>query len=884
MRKSSWFVLALVLGLNFVLWAAANRPRSLPAWTEPVQGFSFSPYRAHHDPYAERYPAPADIDADLALVADKTRAVRTYSSANGLEEIPALARRHGLLVTAGAWLDRRQASNEKEIANLIANADRHQHISRLVVGNEAILRGDLTVAEMTAHLRRVRQATDKPVSTAEPWHVWIKYPALAKEADYILIHVLPYWEGVPIDQAVDWVFTRYQQVQAAFPGKPVVIGEVGWPSDGHRFGKARAGLVNQARFIREFLPRAEAAGLDYFLMEAFDQPWKKKEEGVVGRHWGMFDSNRQAKFSLTEAVTEVALWPWQATLAALLALTPLLFFLPRATTLRRRGRLFFAILVQAAAALLSWTLFLPLTRDLAPLGLVVWAGLVPAQLLLAAVVLSNGFEFAELRWAKVRRRFFPALKAASGRADLPKVSIHLAIHNEPPEMVRQTLDSLARLDYPAFEVLVVDNNTADEAVWRPVEAHCSGLGEHFRFFHLAPWPGFKAGALNFALAHTAPDAEVIGVIDSDYLVEPDWLRSLAPYFDRPRVGFVQAPQDNRQWQGNVFKTMINWEYQGFFQLGMVQRNERDAIIQHGTMTLIRRAALSAVGGWSEWCICEDAELGLRLLAARYESVYVNQVFGRGLTPDTFAGYKGQRLRWVFGAAQIVRRHWRTLLGLGAHEASASAPRLTPGQRYHFLAGWLPWLADGLHFAFAATGIFWTVGLLLWPKYFEFPLAAFMVPLLAVFVGKMLHAILLYKARVACGFWERLGAAVAGMGLTHTISRAVLAGVCGADKPFFRTPKNENSPALWHGLLMAGEELQLCGLLWLAALAVVWRYGLDNPEAALWSAVLVVQSLPYAAAVVTALINARPRFSLGRLPLLLPAMSRKLSRSLTSFLW
>ena len=103
------------------------------------------------------------------------------------------------------------------------------------------------------------------------------------------------------------------------------------------------------------------------------------------------------------------------------------------------------------------------------------------------------------------------------------------------------------------------------------------------------------------------------------------------------------------------------EYRGFFHIGMVERNERNAIIQHGTMTLVRRDALEEVGGWAEWCITEDAELGLRLFEAGYEAAYIPRSYGRGLMPDTFIAYKSQRYRWAYGAMQILKHHAGALL-------------------------------------------------------------------------------------------------------------------------------------------------------------------------------------------------------------------------------
>jgi exo-beta-1,3-glucanase (GH17 family)/cellulose synthase/poly-beta-1,6-N-acetylglucosamine synthase-like glycosyltransferase len=854
MHKSSLTILAVVVLANIAIWTAFNRPVFEQDWRGTIRGVSFSPYRKNEDPFKNRFPTPAEIDGDLQRLEGKVAAIRTYSSTDGLEMIPALAARHHLRVTAGAWLDKRLAKNEIEINNLIANARTCPNIDRLIVGNEALLRGDLTVDQLIGYLRRVRSATTLPVSTAEPWHVWLRHPELAREVDFIAIHVLPYWEGVPADRAVDWVLARYRQVQEAFPGKPVVLAEVGWPSGGPDLHRAAPGAVSQARFVRRFLNLAQAQNLDYFVMEAFDQPWKRGTEGLAGIHWGLFDSARHAKFPLAGPLERHPLWRAELATGTLLALAPMALFLLFWSGLRRRGRLFYAILLQVTVSALVWSFFAPFSASMPVTNRIVWGLLLPAQLGLLLTVLVNGLEFTELLWKKRwQRRFLPLPPAPD--AGLPRVSLHLALYNEPPEMVVETLDALARLDYPDFEVLVVDNNTVRDEVWQPVAAHCRRLGPRFRFFHLPKWPGFKAGALNFALTQTDDAAEIVGVIDSDYQVAPDWLRTLVPYFASDAVGFVQAPQDNRGWEGNRFKEMINWEYKGFFDLGMVQRNERNAIIQHGTMTLIRRSALDKVGAWGEWCICEDAELGLRLFEAGYEAVYVNHDFGRGLTPDSFAAYKGQRFRWCFGAVQILRRHWRTLLPWGKSPLSA-------GQRFHFATGWLPWFTDALHLVFTFAGIYWSIAMLLWPWTCEFPLGAFVLPTLGVFAFKIAHTLLLYRTRVDCTWRQRLGAAIAGMGLTHIIARAVFQGLTVRNQPFLRTPKGENKPALVKGLLMAWEELQLLVLLWLAGGAVLWRFGADNREALLWLVLMGVQSLPYLAALYTSLANSVP----GMLPL------------------
>ncbi len=865
-RKSTLFLVLLVVFANLGLWAAINWPAQAPAWSGPIKGVSFSPYHPGQDPQAGRYPGVEEMDADLARVAGMVRKVRTYSSIDGFENIPRLAEKYDLAVTAGAWLDKRGERNEREIVNLIRNARTYRNIDRVIVGNESVLRADLTVPELIRYLRQVKRAVNVPVSTAEPWHVWHDHPELAREVDYIAVHILPYWEGVPRADALDHVMMRYRDLRRAFPGKPILIAEVGWPSAGHRFGDAEPSRVDQAEFVRGFLNLAARERLDYFVMEVFDQGWKRGLEGEVGAHWGLLDAEREQKFPFTGPVAEYPHWQFQALLATLLALLPMIWFLWRWHNIANAGRLVFTLLIQVAVSLLIWTLFMPANIEIGKLGLLIWGVLLPAQLALMLVVLINGFELTELLWRKRLKLRFPDSELRRTEK-LPMVSLHLAIYNEPPELVIQTLDSLAALNYPDFEVLVIDNNTRDAAVWLPVKAHCERLGPRFRFFTLGQWKGFKAGALNFALGQTDPRAEVIGVVDSDYEVRSDWLRRLAPYFRRPQVGFVQAPQDHRAWELDRFKEMINWEYAGFFHIGMVHRAQRNAIIQHGTMTLIRRRALERVGGWSEWCICEDAELGLRLMQDGYESVYVNEPFGKGLTPDSFTGYKKQRFRWVYGAVQILKSHWHELLPW--HEGG-----LTLAQRYHFAAGWLPWFGDGLHLVFSTLALAWTAGLVLLPRYFDFPLAAFLVPTLGMFAFKVLHSLWLYAARVRCSRRQRLGAAVAGMALTHTIARGVIKGLLTNNAPFFRTPKSEDKPALMAGLAMAAEELTMLGLLWGGCIAVLAVYGPNHPEALLWATVLAVQSLPYVAALALSMANAFP----AQAPIGLPAPEARKARA------
>jgi exo-beta-1,3-glucanase (GH17 family)/cellulose synthase/poly-beta-1,6-N-acetylglucosamine synthase-like glycosyltransferase len=847
-RSERAVALLLALGmaaLNVALWWYWNQPTELPEFQGKVQGVAYSAFQRDQSPLLEEFPSEEDLRGDLAILANFTERIRTYASFEN-DWTPQIAGEHGLKVTAGAWIDRRLDNNRRELDALVSAAARFPNIEAAMVGNETLLRGDATVAQLIAYLDEARKRLKIPVSTAEPWHLWIKYPELARHVDYITVHLLPYWEGVPRGGAIKSVLLRYRQIQKAFPGKHVVVGEIGWPSNGDRFRFAVPSLGGEASFIRQWLRLARRDNIDYFLMEAFDQPWKETSEGRVGAYWGVFDAYREQKFSLTGPMREDVDWWQKALLTVAIALLPMFWFARRFAHFRLAGRIAFLGLMQLSASLLVWLLSVPFNFYLGPVDWLMQALIVPAELAILSILLIAGFEFVEVIWRPGWRREFGLLPLQPGD-HRPKVSIHLACYNEPPEMVILTLNSLARLDYPEYEVLVVDNNTAKEEIWQPVAEHCKRLGERFRFFHLMPWPGFKAGALNFALKETSADAEIVAVVDADYAVEPNWLSDLVKYFEDEKLAIVQCPQAHREFESNAFRRMCSYEYDGFFRIGMHHRNERNAIIQHGTMTMIRRSALQQVGGWAEWCICEDAELGLRLMEAGYATNYVDHVMGRGLTPSDFTAYKTQRFRWAFGAMQILRAHWRKLTGKSGLDA---------GQRYHFLTGWFGWFADALHLQFTLLALAWTIGMLWDEDVFTLPLQQFMVPVLGFSLARAVFGIWLYRVRVPCGWKDTLSASLASMALSHTIARGILKGLSSKEHPFERTAKSRRLRRKPSAFAAVREELALLTALWLALAGIHFSAGHEQPEARLWMAILAAQSLPYLSAVLTALISSR----------------------------
>jgi cellulose synthase/poly-beta-1,6-N-acetylglucosamine synthase-like glycosyltransferase/exo-beta-1,3-glucanase (GH17 family) len=835
----------IVAALNIALWWWSNRPHGPEDFHGPISGYSVSVFQRYQNPLKQDFPSDEEIDADLKLLRRYTPRIRTYSTLEN-PQVYRLAEKEGLKVMAGANIDTRLINNEKELETVIALARRYpETIHRVIIGNEVLFRGDLTVEQMEDYLDRARAAIRQPVSIAEPDYIWLKYPELGDHVDFVTIHLFPFWNGIARKDAVDAALGAYDNIVQHYPDKPVVVGEIGWPSNGDRHEYADPSISNEAIFIRDWLNAAKTRNIDYYLLEAFDQPWKENlGEGRTGAYWGTFNADRQLKFPFTGPVTEDTAWPWKALAASLLALLPMIWFARKFARFRLMGRLFFCLLIQLACGLIVWSATLPFNFYLSWIDWTMLVLLFPAQVAILAILLINGFEFTEVLWRRGWQRHAAMLKP--DRPDKqPFVSIHLACYNEPPEMVIATLDSLAVLDYDNFEVLVIDNNTKNPDVWKPVQAYCEQLGKRFRFFHLEPWPGFKAGALNFGLKETDPRAEVVAVIDADYVVREDWLSTLTGYFHDPKVAVVQCPQAHRDFEHNRFRRMTAWEFDGFFRIGMHHRNERNAIIQHGTMTMVRRSALEGTGGWSEWTICEDAELGLRLMHAGYELVYVDELMGKGLTPADFKAYKSQRYRWAFGAMQILKGRWEWMTQRGP---------LSLGQRFHFLTGWFSWFADALHLIFTLMALFWTAGMVAYPQYFSLPMQLFLIPVIGFFFAKAIFGIVLYRARVPCGWYDTLMASVASMGLSHAIARGILHGLTREKTAFVVTAKSRRlGESGFAAFAPVREELLMACALVLCIVGMGLSFGTRYIEGTLWMFILAAQSIPYFSAVVGAWI-------------------------------
>ncbi|OAN50835.1 exo-beta-1,3-glucanase [Paramagnetospirillum marisnigri] len=357
-RVLALVVVAILAGINIAGWWWFNRPVPVElSFNEPFPSVSFAPFRRGQGPITRVYPPPEQIKEDLQSLVGVARGIRTYTSLEGMHVVPPAAGKLGLEVTHSAWLGLEPEVNDKEVAALIQAANQHPDaIKRVIVGNEVLLRQDLTADQLIAHIRKVKAAVTQPVSYADVWAFWLKNPQVAKEVDFITIHILPYWEDEPIavEHAAQHIVKIYRMMAEAFPGKPILIGEAGWPTYGRTRGPAVANMENAARFVRTLALVSKENGFDYNVVEAFDQPWKAKLEGTVGAKWGVVDEERRVKYAMSGPVEPSPRWPWHAAASTLLGVAATLIFLRRSDRFDARAMVAVAVLAQICAAFAVW--------------------------------------------------------------------------------------------------------------------------------------------------------------------------------------------------------------------------------------------------------------------------------------------------------------------------------------------------------------------------------------------------------------------------------------------------------------------------------------------------------------------------------------------------
>lgn len=800
-----------------------------------IDSLSYSPYEG----YDKKLLSKKQIEEDVDMLSFFTKRLRVYSSYDAQKILEAVSKRNDMAIDLGIWLSPNHEDNFKEVQRAIKLSKKYpMHINNIIVGNETILRKDLNLDEVIGYINYVAENVMHPVTTAEVWKTWDDYPSLVDNVDFITVHILPYWEQVDIKGFNNFILEKYFYLKGKFSPKKVVIGETGWPSNGYNNKNAKPGLRNQAAAIRGFINVANANNIPFNIVEAFDQPWKGYEEGNVGQYWGIFDEDRTLKFYINGDIEVNENWIYQM-LAAILIGAFLTLYGLRNQRLNMYHSVAYGITAQGMAFGIVMAIVYPFNNYMNAGMWIMWGMGTFLMIPLVIITLAKANELFRNSLGEAPERLVgDRLKSEN----TPFVSIHVPAYKEQPDVLAETLTALSKLDYPNYEVLVVINNTPEEFYWKPIEKLCKELGDKFVFLNIT-CKGFKAGALNKALEYTNEQAEIIAVIDADYMVESPWLTDLVPLFDDPKVAIVQAPQDHRDGEESTIKSAMNAEYAGFFDIGMVDRNEENAIVVHGTMVLVRLKSMLEVGGWGTDTIVEDSELGLRLFEAGYVAHYTKKRYGYGLLPDNIEAFKTQRHRWAYGAIQILKKHYKEFL--------PSSKKLTPEQKKKFVAGWFFWLSDAMGPVMAIMNIIWVpviifVGVTI-------PTIPLTIPIITAFLVNVLHTLILYKMNVKTSLRNTLLSSIASMSLQLIIFRAVFDGFVKDGIPFKRTDKGgakskkvERNPIKY--------EIILAVLLLTSFFALIYTNESRIAEIYVFAITILIQSIPYISAIIMRMLE------------------------------
>ncbi|MEL0577458.1 glycosyltransferase [Pectobacterium punjabense] len=389
----------------------------------------------------------------------------------------------------------------------------------------------------------------------------------------------------------------------------------------------------------------------------------------------------------------------------------------------------------------------------------------------------------------------------------PKVTIHLPCYSEPPEMVINTLNSIFALDYDNYEVIVIDNNTQDEALWKPVGKHCDMLGKKFRFYHIPVLAGAKAGALNYALKITSSDTDLIAVIDADYITEPDFIRRYVRIFKDKNVGFVQTSHDYYNHQSSHVMEGAYYFWTLFHKIELPSYTEINAAFTVGTMCILRRNILEKVGGWDETALTEDSELAVRMHAQGYIGYVFADTVGRGLIPTTFSDMKKQQIRWTAGPVQQLLKHWRLYFGF------SSKNKMTLNQRIMEIRHSTSRVKPILSLVSLHIMVMMSFFLLNENVYLSMPyevVVFFLCMLISTFVEKMAYFRMFNCSRLLPVFYHGIMARA----LEWTFIYGVISSLFGLSIKWDRTNKFENSKSIKRALYASKTEVTMSGFFFL----------------------------------------------------------------------
>lgn len=858
-----------LLLINIWWWSYIDRPHEVKPGVDRLDCVSYNPYRTEYTLDENKKQVSREtIEADLAIIAKRFHCVRTYTTLYGMDAVPEIAAKYKLSVILGVWVSADLMENMHDLELALTTA-KSPAVTHILIGNEALFFNIVSPKYIYLYLEYARSRTNKPISTGEIVSTWDQYKKLAELSDFIAIHVFPYWNNVPIENAIWYLEGEYSLMEKLFPEKEIMVAETGWPSNGVDHGPSEATLLNQAIYTREVSKYLSGKKIRYNIIEAFDQPWKIfGSEKHAGGSFGVFDDQWREKFSLSGPlslygssfmVKIIEEFAEKLNGKELLSGTSALVVLQKLYLNSDIG-ICTTLLFIITGVLLGWfgshlrmraffvgaSTLLILINIIVMIGYKAWIGHyiylyqfwinIPLMLLPVAGILYQLRDYMKIvgRGKIAHHLTYKDLQPLSGTE--PFVSLHIPSYNEEPEMLIRTIEHVTKLNYTNYELIIIENNTPKQEVWKPVEKYVRELGKpHIRFYHFDALEGYKSWALNKALELTDPRAEFIGLLDADYCVSPDWLRMTLGLFEDKNIAAVQCPQANETAWAPTFQKIMSYELDLFYKQGMIIRNSANAVIMNGTMCLLRRDILEK----EKWCngfICEDSELGLRIQASGKTIMYVDHTFGKWLPPRNFEEYKKQRFRWAYGAMMIFKTHWRKIF---------LTSELTFAQRFEYLFGWIGW-GQMILYPFYLL-------ILLFGSYFIYESYSFEAPydfaLLTLFyvVFLMLSTGAIYRDRMNISTKESILAILASASLTVTIFKAVFLAVFWNDFGFKKTNKwgihTATGKLSWikkHPWFITLVMINLVMIFF--AQGILFRYGITT-DTFIWFLLVVTITLP-----------------------------------------
>lgn len=277
-----------------VLSKAELESAFLKLLNQGIHGISFSAYLENQSPGSQI--SKEQIEARMKIIKPYVKWVRSFSCVDGNEHIPGIAHTHGIKTLVGAWLGNDREKNEKEIEGIIEVA-KEGNADIIAVGNEVLLRGDLTEDEIIKYIQRVKiDIPNVPVGYVDAYFEFVNHPRLCKLCDVILANCYPFWEGYPIEHAFSYLKNMYYMAVNAANGKKVIISETGWPNLGSPDRNAVPSYENALSYFINTFSWADQENIDVFYFASFDETWKIAAEGDVGAYWGLWDKDGNLKY------------------------------------------------------------------------------------------------------------------------------------------------------------------------------------------------------------------------------------------------------------------------------------------------------------------------------------------------------------------------------------------------------------------------------------------------------------------------------------------------------------------------------------------------------------------------------------------------------------